>query len=87
MRVVAIGGRDELSAARDFIRRHALRTPILTFDNDDKVWAAYRVNAQPTAILLDRTGTEQAHWFGALNDRDVLNAAQRADAASLPRQR
>jgi thiol-disulfide isomerase/thioredoxin len=74
--VVAIGGRDEIANGPDFVARHRLRSMTLLFDEPMSVWSAYRIPAQPAAVLLDRNGREQARWLGAFDTDLALDAAR-----------
>ena len=72
---MAIGGRDDLANGPDFVARHGLRSPTLLFDESMSVWNAYRIPAQPGAVLLDRDGRERARWLGAFDTNLALEAA------------
>jgi thiol-disulfide isomerase/thioredoxin len=76
LRIVAIGGRDSIAAGRDFVDRHALRTPITVFDEPGRVWDAYGIGPQPAAVLLDPRGTERQRWYGPVSARALLDAAR-----------
>ncbi len=74
--VVAIGGRDDAENGPAFADRHGLRTPLMLFDEPMRVWAAYRIPAQPGAVLLDRQGRERGRWLGAFDLELALEAAR-----------
>ena len=76
LRVVAIGGRDKAGAGREFVERHALRTPTVLFDEPMKAWDAYGLVGQPHAILLDRDGRERGRWIGAFDPAEAVEAAR-----------
>ena len=77
LRVIAIGGRSDASAGRTFVERHALRTPLVLFDEPMRSWTHYRIPAQPGAVLLDRDGRERGRWLGVFEPADVLAVARR----------
>ena len=74
--VVAIGGRDLPASGRAFVERHALRTPIVLFDEPLEVWSAYTIPGQPAGVLLDRRGREHGRWLGAFDPAEVLAVAR-----------
>ena len=76
LRVIAIGGRGDASAGREFVERHSLRTPLVLFDEPMDSWTAYRIPGQPGAVLLDRNGRERGRWLGVFEPADVLAAAR-----------
>jgi thiol-disulfide isomerase/thioredoxin len=76
LRVIAIGGRGDASAGREFVERHSLRTPLVLFDEPMKAWNAYRIPAQPGAVLLDRNGRERGRLPGVFEPADVIAAAR-----------
>ena len=74
--VVAIGGRAKAPEGQKFVARHRLRTPALQFDEPMAAWQAYRIPAQPGAVLLDRNGRERQRWLGAFDTAEALAAAR-----------
>jgi len=76
LQVVAIGGRDDIANAPEFVSRHGLTTPTLLFDESMQVWEHYRIPGQPGAILLDTDGQERGRWIGAFDPNLAVEAAQ-----------
>jgi len=74
--VIAIGGRAKAPEGRKFAARHRLVTPTLLFDEPMAAWEAYRIPAQPGAVLLDRDGRERQRWLGAFDTAEALAAAR-----------
>ena len=74
--IVAIGGRDELANAPEFVQRHAMTAPTMLFDESMQVWEHYRIPGQPAAILLDREGVERNRWLGAFDPSLAAEAAR-----------
>lgn len=75
LQVIAIGGRDEIAAGREFVARHRLRSPVVLFDKAEAAWEAYGIGPQPAAVLLDERGRETRRWYGPVAADDVLAAA------------
>lgn len=75
LQVVAIGGRDEIAAGREFVARHRLRSPVVLFDEPEAAWEAYGIGPQPAAVLLDDAGRERRRWYGPVAADEVLAAA------------
>jgi hypothetical protein len=46
------------------------------FDEPMTAWQAYRIPAQPAAVLLDRDGHERGRWLGPFDTAEVLAAAR-----------
>ena len=74
--VVGIGGRDDFANAPEIVARRRLSSPTLLFDEAMRVWSAYRIPAQPGAVLLDRNGREQPRWLGAFDNDLALDGAR-----------
>ncbi|HEX6053910.1 MAG TPA: TlpA disulfide reductase family protein [Gemmatimonadaceae bacterium] len=75
LQVVAIGGRDKIANAPEFVARHGLTSPMLLFDESMQVWEHYRIPGQPGAILLDTEGRERGRWLGAFDTSQAVEAA------------
>jgi hypothetical protein len=60
----------------DLAQLASAETPTLLFDESMSVWTAYKIPAQPGAVLLDRSGRERARWRGAFDTNPALEAAR-----------
>jgi thiol-disulfide isomerase/thioredoxin len=56
----------KIENVRRFVQTKGIVFPVLT-DNDYASWNAYKVDAWPTTILIDKQGRIRGRWVGELN--------------------
>ncbi|MEM7275228.1 MAG: hypothetical protein AAF547_19275 [Actinomycetota bacterium] len=59
-----MGSQDSIELAQQFLDRHQVNTPLMTWDSSFETWRYYQVRGQPTVILVDPQGTPIGQWFG-----------------------
>lgn len=59
-----MGTQDSFGLAEEFLARHQVSTPLMTWDESFLTWDHYDVRGQPQVILLDENGGKLGQWFG-----------------------
>ncbi len=59
-----MGTQDSFGLAEDFLSRHTVNTPLMTWDQTFETWDYYDVRGQPVVILLDESGNPLGQWYG-----------------------
>ncbi len=72
------------SYVRDQAQRAGIDWPI-ALDNDYRIWQAYGVNAWPTQLVFDRTGTLRTTIVGDSQDAELNRAIEKLVDASATR--
>jgi hypothetical protein len=65
---------------RRYVAAHTIRWPVVP-DDDMTIWEAYRIQAWPTLVLVDRQGRIQARFVGDDQARAIETAIERLLAA------
>ncbi len=76
MTVVGLGTQDDLSQARDFVKRYGATFQML-WDSSSRSWRALGIAGQPAAILLAPDGSEIKRWLGPFDAAEVLRLSSR----------
>ena len=74
--VVGLGTQDDLSQAREFVRRYGATFQML-WDSSSRSWRALGIAGQPAAILLAPDGSEIKRWLGPFDEAEVLRLSSR----------
>jgi hypothetical protein len=74
VRVVGLGGLDDLRDARKFVTEFGIGFTML-FDSTLRSWSELKIVAQPAAILLAPNGSEIKRWMGEFPEDEVLRLA------------
>lgn len=67
-----MGTQDSLGLAEQFVERHEVTTPLMTWDASFETWNHYQVRGQPVVILLDENGGFLGQWFGLTREAAEL---------------
>lgn len=59
-----MGTQDSFGLAEEFLERHQVTTPLMTWDETFETWDHYDVRGQPVVILLDPEGNPLGQWYG-----------------------
>lgn len=78
MRVVGVGAQGSTEDGAGFVAETGLASATVLFDADFRVWSHYEVTGQPTAILVDASGTVIHEFPGQFNADEVLQIVQGA---------
>lgn len=74
--VVGLGTQDDLSQARDFVKRYGTTFQML-WDSSSRSWRSLGIAGQPAAILLAPDGSEIKRWLGPFDEAEVLRLSSR----------
>jgi peroxiredoxin len=74
--VVGLGTQDDLSQARDFVKRYGATFQML-WDSSSRSWRSLGIAGQPAAILLAPDGSEIKRWLGPFDEDEVLRLSSR----------
>jgi hypothetical protein len=73
-----MGAQDSFPFAQDFQESTGTLSFPMFWDQGFTSWSYYGVSGQPTAILVDATGTPISGWRGAFPEEEVLELAANA---------
>lgn len=76
--VVGLGTRNTLDDARSFVRRHAMRTTRMVWDEQGTSWSALEVTYQPVTIVIGTDGRVLSRTAGSFDGRSVERALRKA---------
>lgn len=73
-----MGAQDSLSLAEDFVDKTGTNSLAMIWDESFSSWQYYGIQAQPSAVLVDRFGEPIQGWLGAFDLNEVLELARAA---------
>jgi hypothetical protein len=74
VRVVGLGARSDLEAAKDFVGDTGVTSFPMVWDPTGSSWVDLGVASQPAGVLLGVDGRVMARWSGTFTDQEVLAA-------------
>lgn len=77
-------GEDALEKIRKAVRKQGIRYPIFLDDQEPSAWAALKVRAVPTMMLLDRAGRVVWRFTGPDGDERLEEALANLGPSASP---